>query len=210
MNPHPVNTLQDVNNDELKAERSEKVSERLREGRKEEERKDRKEVITQESEKAEGTRSNGTERWRGPVCMHLGARKGPRRERDRRCGRDEARPSNVARSVVVRRTGASASCPSSSPKVRRSSYIAFRLLPRLPCFSWDDDLSLLDFEIFWRRLPKRGVCFRLAFVHWTKISLSLFRNIKHTVSTVCSLFRTESVRASSSFFFLSTCERNNK
>jgi len=58
--------------------------------------------------------------------MHLGTRKGPRRERDRRCGRDEARPSNVARSVVVRRTGASASCPSFYPRVRRSSCTTFR------------------------------------------------------------------------------------
>lgn len=43
-NPYPVNTLQDVNNDELKAERTKRASNCEKE---EEERKDRKEVITQ-------------------------------------------------------------------------------------------------------------------------------------------------------------------
>lgn len=164
-------------------ERSEKASERLCEKEKEE-RKDRKEVIAQGERESgrEGTWSNGTERWRGPVCMHLGARKGPRRERHCRCGRDEARPSNVVRSVVVWRTGASTSCSSSSPRVHRVS-----LLPKLPCFAWNDDFSFLKLnsEIFWCKLPKRRACFRLAFVHRTEISLSQ----RQTVSTVHSLFR---------------------
>lgn len=142
--------------------------------------------------------------------MHLGTRKGPRRERDRRCGRDEARPSNVARSVVVRRTGASASCPSSYPRVRRSSCTTFRCF-RSSRASRGTTIFLSSTPKTWCKLPKQGACFRLAFVHRTEISLSLFRNIvKHTVSTVHSLFRTEGVRESSSFFFLSTCERNNK
>lgn len=88
--------------------RSERAIDRLREGRKEEEeRKDRKKAIVQR--RARKRRSNGKGTLEGgPVCMHLGGpRRGPRRERDRRCGRDEARPSNAVRSVVARRTGAS-------------------------------------------------------------------------------------------------------
>lgn len=54
--------------------------------------------------RAEWTEGGGRE---GPArTSYLGSTKGPRRERNRRCGRESgfARSSNVARSVVARRT----------------------------------------------------------------------------------------------------------
>lgn len=109
----------------------------------------------------------------GRFACTWGPAEGPRRrgggERDRRCGRDEARSSNAVRSVVARTTGASASCPSSSPRVRRfACYIASRRFRK--CYVLRDDcvgrrgslslsLSLLDSEIFSGELSKRGVCF---------------------------------------------------
>lgn len=63
------------------------------------------------------------------------------------------------------------------PLVRESAALrALRvsLLPKLPCFAWDDDLSFLNSEIFWCELPKQGACFRLEFVHRTRdLSFSL-------------------------------------
>jgi hypothetical protein len=50
--------------------------------------------------RAEGTKV--TERI-GGASPHSGALKGPRRERDHRCGQDEARPGNAVRSAVAGR-----------------------------------------------------------------------------------------------------------
>ncbi|KAM0725937.1 hypothetical protein ACS0PU_008018 [Formica fusca] len=160
--PHPANTLQVVNNDELKAERTKRASVRSTAKRKKKKKgKIGRRRSHKESEKAEGTRSNGKKRWRrGPVCMHLGARKGAQEE-----------GSGTAGAVGMKHGRAMLCGPSWRgeqerplpvlPLLRESAVL--HVTPRFAASesathgttAWDDDLFFLESENFWCELPKR-------------------------------------------------------